>query len=500
MAVQFNRIPQGLRIPGFFYEVDPTKAALTDDPGRMVVIAQKLAAGIAVAGQLYPIPSLDRAKELFGVGSQVALLVAGIKRADPFGLLYAIGLADAGGTTKATMTITVTAAATAAGQVPLWIGGVPVPVILSGSETINQTATAIGAAINAAPDLPVVATVLNAVVTLEARNGGTLGNDIDVRLGWLGAAGGEALPASFAATLNTAALAGGATDPTVTAAFAALGDTTYDYVVMPYTDATNLNAADAAMGDNGGRWSYNRMVWGHVFTAKRGSVATCQTLGLGRNGAHVSILPVWQTPTLLLDWLGAAAGAAAVVLRNDPARPVQEIEIPGVLAPPPGSTGRFTMAERNTLLYSGVSTYEVGADNIVRIERLVSTYQLNALGQVDEAWLAVEKIYTLMRVLRRLQAAWRAAFPRAKLAANGTRAGADSGVVTPSIGKAMVVAEMRRQERDGLLANVDGMIPFLHLEINGQNPDRMDMVFPPPLIGQLRMTAVLAQFRVAPVN
>jgi phage tail sheath gpL-like len=500
MAVQFNKIPQGLRIPGFFYEVDPSRAAQTDDPGRMVVFGQKLAAGSAVAGQVYPIPSLDRAKELFGVGSQIVGCLAGVKRADPFGLLYAVGLADGGGATKASMTITVTAAATVAGQVPLYVAGVSVPVVVSGTETVNQTATAIGAAINAMADLPVVATVLNAVVTVEARNAGTLGNDIDVRLGWLGAAGGEAIPTTFAATLSAAALAGGATDPVVTGAFAALGDTAYDYVVMPYTDAANLNAADAAMGENGGRWSYNRMVWGHVFTARRGSVATCQTLGLGRNGPHVSILAVWQTPTPVWDWLGAAIGAAAVVLRNDPARPVQEIEIPGVLAPPPGSTGRFTMSERNTLLYSGISTHEVGADNVVRLERLISTYQLNALGQIDEAWLSVEKIFTLMRVMRRLQAAWRAAFPRAKLAPNGSRAGIDSGVVTPSTGKAMVVAEMRRMEAAGLLSDVDAMVPFLRLEINGQNPDRMDMVFPPKLIGQLRMTAVLAQFRVAPIS
>lgn len=495
--VQFSRIPSTLRIPGFFYEVDPSKASQIDDPGKMVVIAQKLVAGSAVAGQVYPVPNPEQARALFGVGSQIVGIIDAIRRADPFGLLYAVGLADAGGALPASMTITVTVAATAAGQVPLWIAGVSVPVVLTGAETINQTAAAIAAAITAQSDLPVTAAAVNAVVTVTARNAGTLGNDIDVRLGWLGASGGEALPPTFAATLNNPTLTAGATDPVVTAAFAALGDTTYDFVVMPYTDAANLNAADAAMGDQGGRWSYNRMVWGHVYTSKRGSVATQQALGAGRNGPHVTILPVWQSPTPSWDWLGAAIGAAAVVLRNDPARPVQEIEIPGVQVPPLGSTGRFTMAERNTLLWSGISSIVIGPDNVARIDRLISTYQINALGQYDDAWLAVEKNYTLMRVMRRLQQAWRAAFPRAKLAPNGTRAGADAGVVTPNIGKAMVVGEMRRMEEVGLLSNVDGMIPYLHLEINDQNPDRMDMVFPPPLIGQLRMTAVLAQFRVS---
>jgi phage tail sheath gpL-like len=39
------------------------------------------------------------------------------------------------------------------------------------------------------------------------------------------------------------AMANGATDPDITAALANLGDTTYDYIVMPYTDAANLTAA-----------------------------------------------------------------------------------------------------------------------------------------------------------------------------------------------------------------------------------------------------------------
>lgn len=497
MTVQFNQIPGTLRIPGFFYEVDPSKAALTDDPGKMVVIAQKLAAGSAVAGQVYPVPTVAQAKALFGVGSQIVGIIQAIRRADPFGLLYAVGLADAGGATKALMTITVTAAPTAQGQIPLWIAGVAVPVVLAGTETINATAAAIAAAINANLDLPVTAAAVNAVVTLTANNGGTLGNDISVLNGWLGAAGGEVQPTGFAATLSGAVLSTGATDPTVTAAFAALGDTTYDYVVTPYTDAGNLAAIDSAMGNQGGRWAYNRMVWGHAYTVARGTVAALQTLGLTRNGPHVSILPALNgSPTACWDWLGVTVGAAAVVLRNDPARPVQEIELPGVQVPPLGSTGRHTMTDRNTLLWSGISTILIGPDNVARIERIISTYQINAVGQPDQSWLAVEKIYTLMLSMRRLQAAWRAAFPRAKLAPNGTRAGADSGVVTPSIGKAMIVGEMRRQEEEGILMNVDAAIPYLRLEINAQNPDRMDILFPPPLIGQLRMEAVLAQFRV----
>lgn len=503
--IPFNQIPAGstLVVPGFFAEVDASQAAQTDDPGRVLYMGQMLATGNAVAGQVYPIATVDQAKALFGTGSQLVAMLRAHRRTDPFGLLFAVGLADAGGAVKASMSITVTAAPTGPGQIPLWIAGIAVPVVLAGTESINATATAIAAAITnfvdpgQQYDLPVTATVLNAVVTLTAINGGTLGNDIDVRNGWLGAIGGEVQPPSLALTLSSPALTGGATDPTVTAAFAALGDVTYDFIGAPYSDAANLDAIDAAMGlINNGRWSYTRQMWGHVYAAKRATVGTAQTFGLTRNGPFVSTFDVYGTPSPIWEWLAVAVGQAAVVLRNDPGRPVTELPLPGVKVPPLGSTGRFSQTERNTLLLSGVSTIKIGADNVPYIDRIVSMYRVNALGQSDQAWRGVEKHYVLMRFLRRLQAAWRAAFPRAKLRPDGQRVSAGDNIVTPSIGKAMLVAEMRRMESDGLLSDVDSAIPFLRLQINSQNPDRMDIVLPPPLIGQLFTTAVLVQFRI----
>jgi phage tail sheath gpL-like len=370
-----------------------------------------------------------------------------------------------------------------------------VPVPVNGTETVTTCAAEIVAAVNALSNLPVTAANVNGIVTFTARNKGTLGNAIDLRFAWLGAIGGETLPTSFAATI--VAMAGGATDPTVTAAFAALGDQLFDYIVQPWTDAGNLNACQAAMGFTGGRWSWNRMVWGMVFTAYSGTLSQAQTLGLTRNDPFTSILPVDPaSPTPIWEWLASAIAVTAVALGDDPARPIQGIEIPNVLSPPPG-TGRVTLAGRNTLLYSGMSCFEVGDDGVSRISRLVSTYQTNQFGQNDIAYLSVEKNFTLMASLRDLRTQYNADFPRFKLAHDGTRAGLAKQVVTPSLLYAWLVARMRWQEEEmGWLDDVDAMIPNIDVEINAQNPDRADMIFPPPLIGQLRDLAVLAQFRV----
>lgn len=494
MVVPFNKIPANYRLPGVVIEVDASKAGRTDDPGRLLFIGQKLASGTAVANVPVPVVSVADAKAQFGVGSMLAEMVAAAREADPFGLIWALPLADAGGAVAASGTITVSAAPTAAGVIPLYVAGVSVPVPVAGTETINQTATAIAAAVNANLDLPVTAAALNAVVTLTARHGGTLGNDIDVRYAWLGNTGGEALPASYAGAI--VAMAGGTTDPAITTGMANLGEQTFDYICMPYTDATNLAAAKSAMNDTTGRWAYNRMVWGHFFTAKRATASAAVTFGLTQNDPHLSVLPVSLSPTAIWRWAAAYAAAAAVVLRNDPARPVQGIEIPGVLAPPLGSAGRFSMSERQTLLFSGMSTFVAAADGTVRIERIISTYQLNGFGQIDEAWLSVEKTFTLMLVQRRLRGSLESNFPRHKLAHDGTRVAPGATILTPSIARAFVIAEMRKMEFDGLLDNVDAIIDQVRCEVNGNNNDRLDILFPPPLIGQLRTLAVLSQFHV----
>ena len=494
MAVQFNRIPSNLRLPGVFIEVDASKAGRADDPGRILLIGQKTATGSTAANVPTPVVSLLDAQVQFGVGSQLAAMIDAVRLADPFGLLWALPLADAAGAVAASGTITVTAAPTAPGVIPLYVAGELVAVPIAGTEAINAAAAAIAAAINARSSLPVTALAAAAVVTVTARNAGTLGNDVDLRFAWLGAAGGEALPAGFAATI--VAMAGGTTDPVISNGMAALGDQTFDYIVMPYTDTANLNAARDAMNDMTGRWAYNRMVWGHVFTAKRATASEATTFGLTRNDPHVTVLPFSLSPTPVWRWAAAYVGASAVVLRNDPARPVQGIEVPGVLAPPFGSAGRFMMSELQTLLYSGCSTFTAAADGTVRIERLISTYQVNQFGQIDEAWLSVEKTFTLMLVMRRLRGSLQANFPRHKLAHDGTRVALGQSILTPSTARAFVIAEMRNMEVDGLLDNVDAIVEQVRCEVNAGNPDRLDVLFPPPLIGQLRILAVLSQFHI----
>ncbi len=502
LDIPFNQIPAALRLPGAFIETDASRAGRAFDPGRALLIGQASAIALpAVAGTPIVVASKIDADNYFGVGSMLSNMVAAWRKADPFGLLTCLPIADAGGAVAATGTITVTAAPTAPGSIPLYVGDVKVPVAVSGAETINQTATEIAAAINAAPDLPVTAAAVNAVVTLTARNKGTLGNDVQLAFAVLGGPAGEVLPTAFAAAI--VAMGGavaGATDPDITAALAGLGDTTYDYITMPFTDAGNLTAAANFMNAaTDGRWAYDKMLWGHVFTAKRASFATAVTFGLTRNDPHISVMPIYQTPTPVWKFIAAAVAASAVVLRNDPARPVQGILIPGVMAPPLGSAGAFTMTQRQQFLWSGLSTFTIDNFGNCYVERWIATYQLNGNNIPDDAWLAVEKTFTLMAVHRRIRSRLLADFPRYKLAADGTRIAPGAAVTTPSKLRAYIIAQLRiMEEVDGWLQNVDAFKDQVLVQINNNNPDRVDILFPPSLVGQLRIFAVLSQFHIYP--
>ena len=95
-----------------------------------------------------------------------------------------------------------------------------------------------------------------------------------------------------------------------------------------------------------------------------------------------------------------------------------------------------------------------------------------------------------------MKAAITSKYPRHKLAPDGTRFGPGQAIVTPIILKAELVAELRELEYDGLTAQVDQAKKALIVEIDDQNPNRVNVLHPPRLMGQLRTFAVLEQFRL----
>jgi phage tail sheath gpL-like len=347
--------------------------------------------------------------------------------------------------------------------------------------------------INANKDLPVTAVAAIAVVTLTAKFKGAIGNEIKVSDSYYGSVGGEMLPVGL--TLTYVQPASGSGDPLFTNAISNLGETEVDYVCMPFTDATSMTAWEAEFNfSDTGRWGFMRQHYGQLFNCKRETLANLLIFGATRNSAQQSVLGIEVTcPTPSYEFAAAYTAKAARALLNDPARPLQTLSLESCL--PAKTNLRFLMSELNQLAYGGIATQRTPVDVPV-IMRESTTYVKNLYGNSDDAYELVTTLATLTKLLRNQRQAITSKYPRHKLSDDGTRFGAGQAIVTPKIIKAELISEYRIDEFNGLVENGNAFKANLIVERDPNDPNRINVLYPPDLVNQLRIFAVLAQFRL----
>ena len=490
--MNFQNIPSNLRTPLFYAEFDNSQANTATATQRTLIIGQMLTN--AVVNPNIPVieSSASNTAGIYGAGSMLHNQMTAYLANDISGEIYLLPLVDGTSMVAATGTITLTTAPSETGVISLYVAGQRVQITVLNTDTVTSIAAALAAAINAKIALPVTATSAAGVVTLTAKNKGAHGNTIDLRLNYLGSAGGEVTPAGLGITLGT--MTSGAGAPDMTIALANLGDRTFDFIVTPYTDTTSLDTLKSLLSDSTGRWSYASQLYGHVFGAVSGTYGQLTSVGEARNDQHATLLGVYDSPTPAYVWASAVTGAVAGSLRNDPGRPLQTLTISGVLAPPLAS--RFELTERNNLLYSGISTFTVADDNTVQVENLITTYQTNKYGDADDSYLQVETLFLLMFVTRFIRTQVTSKFARMKLAADGTRFAAGSAIVTPNIIRAELISQYKQLEYSGYVQDSKAFATGLVVTKSTTNPNRVDVLWDGVLINQLRVFALLNQFRL----
>jgi len=165
----------------------------------------------------------------------------------------------------------------------------------------------------------------------------------------------------------------------------------------------------------------------------------------------------------------------------------------GIDAAPAGE--RFMLDERQALLTSGVATACVEGGEY-RIERGITTYQKNAFGAEDDSYLDSETLHTSAHVLRTLKARITIKYPRHKLANDGTKYGPGQAIVTPVVIRGELIAAYRELEHLGIVEHAEAFRSNLIVALSTTNPNRLDVLFPPDYINQLRVFALLNQFRL----
>lgn len=498
--VSFNFIDPYYKLPGVSIEVDPSQAGTPVNPkfGLLVGISK---GGTAPANTIIPVGTQADADVLFGAGTMLARMFKSWFAINRATVLYALPIAEPSGT-AATGTITVTTAATTAGNYYLYIAGQKVTVTVTASETPTTTATKIVAAVTAMTDLPVTATASAGVVTLTCKWKGVSGNDIRVEDNVRGYYGGEVMPAGLAVTYSGSNfLATGTGLPDFTTAITRLGDNAYKFVALPFNDSGSYQLWDLEYGfSDSGRWGWMRQSYGQIFSAKRDTYANLIIYGPTNNSALISALAIEQTsPSPIWEWTAAYAAQAARAFGIDPARPLQTLALTNC-QPAPRDL-RFNKLQLNALAKTGLAIQGTdvdgsGGSGIPIILREQSTYQKNAYGMADNAYELMTTLATLDEILTDLRRTISNKYPRHKLANNGTRFGPGQAIITPNLAKSEIIARYAYLEYVGLAENVKAFKDNLIVVRSEQEPNTLEVLFPPDLINQLRRFNVKAQFRL----
>lgn len=513
--MDFQTIPATVLQPLFYAEVSNRKAAAPGAVSRpTLIVGQKVTSGTATANALIRITGgAAQAQTLGGVGSQFARAVAAYIANDPLADIYGICLAD-NGSTKAEGTLTITGTATETRPISLYIAG----QLLTIPVTSGEAATTVGArleallgvneaaAVTLGSPYPVTAANTGGAVVLTARNAGTMGNRIDIRINYLGEPN-EALPAGIAITelpagtrykfLNALTTpTTGATDPVHTTPIANTINRRFGAIVLANNDATALTAWKAELADTtSGRWGPIRQQYGKLYCADVSTYADLSGSGFAtsiKNDPHAAGAAIVASPTPPWEIAGAYAGRCMARYRNDPARPCNYLTLIGVKAPHADNLSSWT--EREVLMGLGISVLGSTDSGEVQILRDVSTYIKNGAGGADASYRDGTTTATLETLLTEMRTFVLTNYADVKIVDDGTYIAPGAAVTTPRSIHSDIVALARGWERRGLIENIDTFARLLVVERDGTDATRVNVYFRPDLANGLMVFAALAEF------
>jgi len=460
--ISFDTIPSSIRKPGKYFEFN-TKLAVRTLPGNLqktLIIGQRIAAGTVAANVLTDIFSDTEAAAYFGQGSQLHLMCRAAIRANPYLALQAIAMDDAGAGVLASGQVTITGPATKDGVFTLAVAGKLVQIAVSAADTATAIATALVAQVALQPDLPITATNALGVVTVTAKNKGAQGNNIKV----------EATSSAVGVGAVVVAMANGATDPTIATALATVFAAGHNIIVSAWNDATNLTALRTHLDSVSGSLEQRGAIGVYAHT---GSLATATTLASGVNSGRISA-PNFKVPEQPCEL--AAAYAAVVASEEDPARPLNLLQLTGISAP--ALADRLSRTEQENALYNGVTPLEVGPGEKVQIVRAITTYTVDAQDIPDVSLLDLTTIRTLDYVRKACRERIALRFPREKL----------SERTAPKVKDQLLDVLYKLEELEiveQVEANVDGVI----VERDLQDVNRLDAKIPVDVVNGLHVFA-----------
>lgn len=466
MVIEFDNIPASIRKPGKYFEHNTRLAtrSLPNNKQRMLIVGQRLATG--TVAELVPTEVFSdiQAAEYYGYGSTVHLMVMAALLANQYLDLTVCALDDNGAGVAATGTVTIGGPATSSGSLKFYIGNEKIEIGITSGDTATAIAAALDGEIAKHPNLPITSAVNGAVDTqldITAKNNGTVGNQTGL----------TSEVTAVGVTVVPVAMAGGATDPDVATALTAVYAEQYDIIATPYNDQTAIVAVRDHLDSVSGPLEQRPGVGIYAMT---GTLAAATTLAALINSGRISTPLLRSTRSLPYEL--AAAYASVIAFEEDPAKPLDTLDLSGIHAPT--IDNRLSRSEQDSCLYNGVTPLEVGPGEKVQIVRAISTYILDPQGIEDPALLDITTIRTLDFVRKACRDRIALRFPRQKL----------SSKTAPMV-RSELIDVLKRLEELQIVEEVEANLDGLIVEKNAQDVNRLDAKIPVDVVNGLHVFA-----------
>lgn len=404
------------------------------------------------------------AAEAFGYGSQVHMMVKAAINANPYVALSVCALEDAGAGVAAVGSIDIDSTAVASGTLAVYIGNQLVSISVTKDDTAAEIAQALAVQMQTQLDLPIMAAVDTSVggsVNITAKNKGVVGNLIGIAY----------TITNMATTCTIVDMASGSGDPDIDDALDEVATKQYHLIATSYNDQTSLEALRDHLDFVSGPLEQKPGIgiYGHD-----GTLASASTLANNINNGRILCTYLRDTKSLPLEL--AAAMSSLLAFEEDPARPLNTLELKKIHAPTVDS--RLTRTEQESLLYNGVTPIEVGSGEKPQVVRAITTYIHNAQGVDDVSLLDVTTIRTLDYVRKACRERITLRFPRGKLSSK-----------TPARVKSELLDVLLKLEELEIVEEVEENKDSLLVERDLQDANRLNAAIPTDVVNGLHVFA-----------
>lgn len=485
MAMEFTQIPDALLVPGMYQEIDNSLAGETSEIKKILLVSL-CKESAKEKNTPVRITSAMRAGESFGYGSPLAILcenyLAQNKSAHE---IYALGIEENG--TAYQEKIKIAANQSEAGFIRIAINEKQTDVSFSKTDTAENIASAVTAAVNTIFNSPIEASVneteKNTVLlksVVKGHEGIKISFETEEKISFERSERAEAKLLPITNWKNI---------------FETLSSIRYNFILLGFEDADSLKDWADELED---RYSAMRQIGGRLFTVFSAVVgdSTVEKSIIAKaekaNSPHVVILPHVNLECLPSSLLARIACVAIDALAKDPSSNTYGLTVPGL-----SETKMMNAKEREALLYAGVATWTLDAQNRVCIERLITSYKKNADGERDTSYLDIQVTETVDAIRTSINTEAKKRFTGWKLASTEENFGSGSKIMSAGVWKAFL-ADMYKtvfMTEKGWTQDFESYKTSLFAEVKKGSKTRLVYKHSPVLIGQFYQAIGLNQFK-----